>query len=197
MSDIGVTLTQERVGINARHVLVMTQSLFFSSLLICFVINHTPTAELDGISFYGVYGPTILILIAGFTIAAAGLWRTAQYFALTGAPVFSVVGLRILSLGLFALLLSPYNQGTFLNWAHMVTGVTMSLIQLGIVILILRMRRSAVSLTGFAIQLLGGVIGALSLPDWSFNYLLQGETLFEIGFGLCLIQWTYEIQSRQ
>ena len=84
-------------------------------MLICFVINHTPTAEVDGISFYGVYGATILILIAGFTIAAAGLWRTARYFALTGAPAFSVVGLRILSRGLFALLSSPFNQGTFLN----------------------------------------------------------------------------------
>lgn len=197
MSDIGVALTHDAVGIHARHVLVLTQSLFFCSLLVCFVINHSPTAEVDGISFYGVYGPTILILIAGFTIAAAGLWRTARYFAITEAPVFSVVGLRILSLGLFALLLSPFNQGTFLNWAHMVTGVTMSLIQLGIAILILRMRRSALSLTGFAVQLLGGIIGALSLPDWSFTYLLQGETLFEIGFGLCLIQWTYEIQTRQ
>jgi len=27
---------------------------------------------------------------------------------------------------------------------------------------------------------------AASLPDWHFEYLLQGETLFEIGFGLCL-----------
>jgi hypothetical protein len=47
----------------------------------------------------------------------------------------------------------------------MVTGVTMSLNQLGIAILILRGRRSALSLTGFVIQLLGGVIGVLSLPD--------------------------------
>jgi hypothetical protein len=106
-----------------------------------------------------------LILIAGFSIAVVGLWRTARYFAQTDAPAFSVVGLRVVTLGLFALLLTLYNQGAFLNWAHIVTGVTMSLIQLSIAILLLRRRRSALSLTGFVIQLLGGVIGALSLPD--------------------------------
>jgi hypothetical protein len=33
------------------------------------------------------------------------------------------------------------------------------------------------SLTGFAIQLLGGIFGALSLPDWNFNYLLQRDAV--------------------
>jgi hypothetical protein len=53
----------------------------------------------------------------------------------------------------------------------------MSLIQSGIAVLILRIRRSALSLTGFAIQLLGGIIGALTLPDWNFNYLLQRDAV--------------------
>jgi hypothetical protein len=115
MSDIGVAIQESSVGIQARHLLVATQSVFFGSLLICIVINHGPIARNDGISFYGVYDPTVLILIAGFTIAAVGLWRTARYFAQTDAPAFSVVGLRVVTLGLFALLLTPYNQGAFLN----------------------------------------------------------------------------------
>jgi hypothetical protein len=197
MSEIGVTIREKSAVIQARHALVITQSLFFCSLLICFLINHGPAARIDGISFYGVYGPTILILISGFTIAALGLWRTAWYFAHTDAPALSVVGLRVVALGLFALLLTPFDQGTFLNWAHMVTGVTMSLIQLGIAILLLAKRSSARSLTGFALQLLGGVIAAASLPDWNFAFLLQGETLFEIGFGLCLIEWTCALRARR
>ena len=50
MSEIGVTIQEESVGLQARHVLVVTQSLFFCSLLICFLINHGHTARVDGIS---------------------------------------------------------------------------------------------------------------------------------------------------
>jgi hypothetical protein len=74
------------VVIHARLRLVATQSIFFGVLLICFVINYGLTARNDSIFFYGVYVPTVLILIAGFTIVAAGLWRTARYFAQTSAP---------------------------------------------------------------------------------------------------------------
>jgi hypothetical protein len=75
-------------------------------------------------------------------------------------------------------------------------GVSMALIQLGNVLLLLKRCPSAWSLSGFAVQLLGSLIGAASLLDWHFVFLLQGETLFEIGFGLCLIQWTYEVNER-
>jgi hypothetical protein len=79
----------------------------------------------------------------------------------------------------------------------MTTGVSMSLIQLAIVVLLLKRRRSFSSVCGVVVQLAGGLIGAASLPDWHFEYLLQGETLFEIGFGLCLIQWTYAVLVRR
>jgi hypothetical protein len=197
MSECGAAVQEQSVGIQARHLLVFTQAFFFCTLLICFVINHGSTAEADGISFYGVYAPTIVIVITGFTVAAIGLWRTATYFTRSDAPAFSIIGLRIISLGLFALLLTPYNQGTFLNWSHMVVGVSMALIQLAIVGLLLQRRRTALCIAGFAIQLIGGIIGAFSLPDWRFMFLLQGETLFEIGFGLCLVEWTYAILARQ
>jgi hypothetical protein len=44
--------------------------------------------------------------------------------------------------------------------------------------------------TGAAVQLAGGIIGALSLPDWRFQYLMYGELIFELGFCVCLFQWT-------
>ena len=84
MSDIGVAVQEEAVGIHARHVLVLSQAMFFCCLVACFLIDHGAAAQNDGISFYGVYAPTILILVVGFTCAAVGLWRTASYFARTG-----------------------------------------------------------------------------------------------------------------
>jgi hypothetical protein len=142
MSECGVAAQEEPVALQARHLLVLTQAVFFCVLVVCFFINHGSTAQADGISFYGVYAPTIELLIVGFSVAAVGLWRTAWYFAQSDAPAFSVVGLRIIAVELFVLLLTPYNKGTFFNWAHMVTGVSMSLIQLGIVYLLLQRRRS-------------------------------------------------------
>ncbi len=37
------------------------------------------------------------------------------------------------------------------------------------------------------VELTGGVMSALSLPGSTFNYLLQGELVFNVGFCLCLV----------
>ncbi|HUD69779.1 MAG TPA: hypothetical protein VMQ40_06045 [Acidimicrobiales bacterium] len=42
-------------------------------------------------------------------------------------------------------------------------------------------------LAAAGLELLGGIISVMSLPDTSFNILLQGELLFNLGFCLCLI----------
>jgi hypothetical protein len=39
-------------------------------------------------------------------------------------------------------------------------------------------------------------MAAASLPDWHFNYLGPGETIFEIGFSWCLVEWTYALYAR-
>lgn len=69
------------------------------------------------------------------------------------------------------------------------------MIQLAIAVMLLAKRRGFRPVAGFALQLVGGVIAAASLPDWHFAFLLQGETIFEIGFGLCLIEWTYTLRT--
>jgi len=179
------------VSVDARHVLIVTQTIFFISLFGCLLINHGPTAQNDGISFYGVYGPTISILVIGFCAAAFGLWRTALALSTTDAPTSCVMGLRVVAVGLFVLLATPFNRGTFLNWAHMTAGVTISLVQIALAGTVLARRRSARALTGLALLVVGGVIAAASLPDWHFTYLLQGETALEIGFALSLLELTY------
>lgn len=42
-------------------------------------------------------------------------------------------------------------------------------------------------LAAAGLELVGGIVCALSLPDSSFYFLLQGELLFNLGFCLCLI----------
>src|ERR1700689_1557136 len=81
-----------------RHVLVITQSLFFLALAWCLVLNHSATAENDGISFYGVYHETIALLIGGYAVAFVGLWLTSTHFKAAGVPTLKWVGLRAISI---------------------------------------------------------------------------------------------------
>ena len=49
----------------------------------------------------------------------------------------------------------------------------------------------------FFLQLAGGIVAAVSLPDWGFNHMLDGEMVFELGFAWCLILWTYVAPAKK
>lgn len=181
-----------------RQLLFATQLFFFSTLLLCLLIVHSEAVETDGISFFGVYHGTVEILALGFFVAAYGLWRTSSHFRSVNAPPLVVVGLRVVALSLVVLLITPFNKGAFLNWAHMITGVAMALVELAIAILLVVKYPGAASMAAFGVALGGGLIAAASLPDWSFAYLFQGEVIFEVGFGWCLLVWAriFEVDHR-
>lgn len=72
----------------------------------------------------------------------------------------------------------------------MTIGTVGALVQLAISYLFLR-RLDSISLKlGFSIQLAGGIFSALSLPDWSFHFLLYSEIIFQLGFCWCLLEGT-------
>ena len=171
----------------ARRILVATQVLFFAALAWCLVVYDGRTAQVDGISFYGVYHSTIEILCVGYVVAAVGLWRIANYFKSSGSSTFSVFALRLVSIGLFALLLTPYDKGTFFNWGHMSAGVLVALLQMELSLQFVRQRPSTRAVSALMVQLAGGLLCAASLPDWHFAYLLPGEIIFQIGFAGSLL----------
>ncbi len=179
-----------------RHVLFVTQAIFFFTLAWCLVLNHSATAENDGISFYGVYHETIPLLVVGYAVAFVGLWRTSTHFKGADVPTLTWVGLRTIAILLFVLLATPFNRGTFLNWTHMIAGVLGAVFELEVAFQLVRESRSARTVLGLVVLLLGGVIAAASLPDWHFDYLLQGEIVFQVGFAWCLIEWTYALAER-
>jgi hypothetical protein len=179
-----------------RHVLLVSQSLFFLALAWCLILNHSATAENDGISFYGVYHETVALLIGGYAVAFVGLWITSTHFKAAGVPKLTWVGLRTIAILLLVLLVTPYNRGAFLNWTHMIAGVLGAVCQLEIALQLVRESRSLRTVLGLIVLLLGGVIAAASLPDWHFEYLLQGEIVFQVGFAWCLIEWTYALADR-
>jgi hypothetical protein len=164
------------------RVLIVTQIVFFSCVALCLLINHGEMAENGGISFYGVYHSTIAIIAVGYVVAALGLWRLANYFKSAGLSSFTVLALRLVGVGLVALLLTPYDKGSFFNWSHMTVGVVGALLQLEIALQFLRRNPTSRGISALTVQLVGGIICAASLPDWQFAYLLPGEIVFQIGF---------------
>jgi ABC-type multidrug transport system fused ATPase/permease subunit len=174
---------------DARRVLGASQGFFFASLILCVFVDHGLAARNDGISFYGVFHRTVVILITGFAAAAVGLWRTATYYASLAAPSLLIVGVRAVAVGLFLLLVTPYDAGPFLNWSHMTVGTVMALVQLALTTALVRRQRSVGSVVAWVVQLAAGVVAALSLPDWHFPNLLLGESFFEVGFGISLFVW--------
>jgi hypothetical protein len=78
----------------------------------------------------------------------------------------------------------------------MIAGVLGALCQLEVALQLVRENRSFRTVIGLVVLVLGGLIAAASLPDWHFEYLLQGEIIFQVGFAWCLIEWTYALADR-
>ena len=169
--------------------LAATQAIFFTLLAGCVAIDHSEVARADGVSFYGVYHRTIPILGLAFVVAAWGLWRAAANYAILDAPALTVYGVRAVALGLFVVIATPFNQGTFLNWTHMTAGVAVALVQAAITIALVRTAASAASWSALVVQIVGGLLAAFSLPTWHFPYLLEGEVIYQVGFAASLLIW--------
>ena len=176
--------------------MAVTQAIFFVAITWCVVIYDGPTAQNDGISFYGVYAPTIAILIGGYGAAAVGLWWMSVRLRLEEGLARTGLGLRLIAIGLGLLLVTPFDRGPVWNWTHMTFGVTIALIQLAVSVRLLREYQSWGAVVGFSVQLLGGVLAALSLPDWRFEFLLLGQIVYQIGFAWCMFQWTHLLGAR-
>ncbi len=185
------------VPASTRQLLVATQVVFFICVAICSAIAYGPGAASSGISYFGVHAPTIPFIIIGYGVASVGLWRTAgQLDRLEHAPVVAPV-LRVVSIGLPVELLTPYNHGAFFNWAHMLVGIVIGASQMASSLyLMLRQRRRSLTLTCL-LQLVGGIVAALSLPDWGFNHMLEGEVIFELGYSWSLVLWAHLAPARE
>ena len=167
-----------------------TQTLFFVVLFGCVLVSHSRVAQRDGISYYAVNARTIAFAFVGYLVAAGGLWRLSQIFRAVDEERIVWWGLRVVAVVLVVLLVTPFNQGTFLNWAHMSAGVTGALAQLALGWRLVVRTRDPRAWAAMCVMLLGGVLAALSLPDWDFSALLQGEIVLEIGFAWCVWEWT-------
>lgn len=184
------TSAHESLQHHALRLVLTTQVLFFAALAWCVILVHDHAAQNAGISYYGVHHRTVVLAVVGYVAAAIGLWRTSTLFRIGRLDPLIWLGLRVVAVVLILLLVTPYTGGQLLNWSHMTIGIFGALVQLAISITLLRRYGTIAAVLGFSIQLAGGILGALSLPNWRFEYLLYSEILFQLGFCWCLIGWT-------
>ncbi|HQU26558.1 MAG TPA: hypothetical protein PLS29_05950 [Acidimicrobiales bacterium] len=177
----------------ARQIVLASQAVFFGALAVCVLLIHDHVAENDGISYYGVHAETIVLAVVGYVVASVGLWWFAGILRDEGVESTGWVSARVVSVMLILLLVTPFNKGAFLNWAHMTVGVIGALVQLGASWRIMRRRTTTLASVGFWVLLFGGVVAAASLPDWGFTHLLTGEIIFEVGYSLCVLEWAREL----
>ncbi len=92
---------------------------------------------------------------------------------------------RVVGAGAILLLLTPYTAGTFFNWAHMTIGATFFLAQMATsAYMYIKLPKDFWLSSAILVQLFGGILAMLSLPDNLLALMLQGEVLFQIGFAL-------------
>ena len=173
----------------ARRIVLASQAVFFGALALCVMLIHDHAAQKDGISYYGVHAETIVFAVVGYVTGSVGLWWFAGILRDEGVETTGWVSARVVSVMLVLLLLTPYNEGTFFNWAHMTVGVIGALVQVGASWRIMRRRATTLASVGFWVLLIGGVLAAASLPNWGFTHLLAGEIVFEVGYSLCVLEW--------
>ncbi|MDA8385174.1 MAG: hypothetical protein M0Z88_02785 [Actinomycetota bacterium] len=169
------------------HFLVGAELAMAVTLAACMAISYGTAASTYGVSYYGVHFDTLWIIAVGFLATSYLLFRSAAAIDRDGAPAMVLLSLKVLAIGLVALLVTPYTVDTFFNWTHMIIGTTVFGVQMAVgVVLAFKVLGDRLGWIGVAIQFAGGVIAALSLPDHMLNYMLQGEIVFQVGFAILL-----------
>ena len=171
----------------ARRALLAGAVGFFGAVAVCLLISHSATTEHDGISYFSVRADTLPIIVLGYGSVTVGMLVAARRLPNDDLGRRLALPLRGMPACFAALLLTPFNKGTALNWTHMTLGVTLAISQAAVTIWVLAVLPALRVLLAAVVQLVGGVVAAWSMPTTSFNFLLQGELLFNVGFCACLV----------
>lgn len=177
----------ERSYAAALRPLILGSTGFFASVAVCLAISHSATTEHDGISYFSVRSTTLPVILLGYLCVITGMLAAVRRLPDEDLGNRLALPMKCMPVLFVALLCTPFNKGTFLNWTHMTVGVTLAMAQGVITVWLCSVLPALRVLAAAGLELVGGIVCALSLPGSSFNFLLQGELLFNLGFCLCLI----------
>ncbi|HEY1075005.1 MAG TPA: hypothetical protein VGE59_04945 [Patescibacteria group bacterium] len=142
--------------------------------------------ENKSLSYFGTCLDTLLpyalslLVFAGFIHRAIGHMPRAKPFVQTARI------LRILSLFMVGLVVTPYSVGPEIKLAHTIVAMVASDIMLGLTFwLALFVRRDRVSVSLLITQVTAGILAGLALLDKG-GLFLAGEMVYVLAFGAIL-----------
>ncbi|NNN13560.1 MAG: hypothetical protein HKL81_07440 [Acidimicrobiaceae bacterium] len=176
--------------ISARNILkplYAAELTFSATVVVCSLILFDHSVSVYGISYWGIRLATVPVLVIGLTATSLLLFQAASRLPDDKPFTYIALCFRVVGVGAILLLLTPYTAGTFFNWAHMTIGAAFFLAQMTTsTYLYIKLPKDSWLNSAIVVQLLGGIMAMLSLPDNLLALMLQGEVLFQIGFALLI-----------
>jgi hypothetical protein len=175
--------------------LVIADAVLFGSLVVAAFVFPTTKVETYGISYYLVHLRTFLIVATGFLLCDAIVWHVLRLLPGNNNELKwmrkTLVATAVLMIGVLA---TPYTLDTFFNWAHMILGAALFIVQLTYALWLAWDRRRDLMLWSFVtVQILSGISAMLSLPNDGLHFLIQGEVVFQVAFSLILIHGLHSV----
>ncbi len=169
-------------------VLILSQIIFFGGMLACIVIKPAGLGANDGISYYGTYAQTIvpyIFALAGSSLA--GLYAVNKFIRASGFNYVKLIMLTIFVLAI-GVILTPYDYNRLFSNLHELFG-TLTFILQGVlsIRLVFFVLKDRTNMLLILIELIGGLMSAYYLNPKQ-GLLIQGQMIFQLGFGLILIR---------
>ncbi len=152
-------------------------------LAISLIFLHNASVQIYGVSEFGVHLTTVLSLGTGLFVASYSIWGVAEDLQRETQRSTLKRAFQGMSIFLVLIVLTPFSINTFFNWTHMIVGTLLFLDQLAISIYLVNVNDYKNKLViYFVVEIMGGILAALSLPNHMLTYMFQGEVLFQVGF---------------
>lgn len=176
--------------------LVRGQLCLYGGLLVCVAARPDGLGVNFGISYYGS-SPWTFPPYAIALLGCAVFSRRALYVAAPGAP--DPAWLRRMANWIAALLagvvVTPYIVGGAVDLAHTLFGAALFILQLALALRLIRWTgNDPANLLLLAAQLTGGVIAAIYVIP-KHGFLIQGQLLFQLAWGVLLIRTVAALPS--
>lgn len=159
---------------------------FFVLLIICIAIRPAGLIANSGISYYGVYGNTLLPYSLGFLLVSVATWRSAAMIQPeTKIEKYVRRALQVFTILFLGLLLTPH---TVLPGEHVFFGSTLFSLQLILGILLLfAIKRDWINALLLVIAFLGGVASLIYL-NTSHGYMILSQVIFQVAVWMLFVR---------
>lgn len=173
--------------------ILLGQICLYAGLVVAILLKPQGLAANAGISYYGIYART-----AG--PMAAGLLGSAFFSWLAGGKIREPklrpvrLGLLVFALLTILIVITPYSVSNFLDYLHTAAGSALFSLQLLLSFWFcakLRYNFWPIFLT--FVELAAGIACAFYLKP-THGFLIQGQTLFQLAFGILLIYSLLQVQ---